>query len=171
MCFIGFGDLGCQFYDVKHSKNDKSITKTSKNWLIFDVSEIGFSFSLFFMPKRHKNEPIPGSPGSCPRTAARHLPNTRRGQGWREFTSKLPQISNVKQLCNSQSPIVDPSLSLCLYCPSKVADQSAPKKLECPQSCAAHQSCFGPAIGTKNVVCPLPPGTLCQNPSKAPDFI
>ena len=26
-------------------------------------------------------------------TAARDLPNTRRGSGWREFTSKLPQMS------------------------------------------------------------------------------
>ena len=40
MCFIGFGDLGCQFYDVKHSKNEKSITNTSKNYVNFDVSEI-----------------------------------------------------------------------------------------------------------------------------------
>ncbi len=26
MCFIGFGDLGCQFYDVKHSKNCSDLT-------------------------------------------------------------------------------------------------------------------------------------------------
>ena len=37
MCFIGFGDLGCHFYDVKHSKNEKSITKTSNNWVFFDI--------------------------------------------------------------------------------------------------------------------------------------
>ena len=63
MCFIGFGDLGCQFYDVKQSKYEKSIIKTTNNLQMFDVSEIGFSFSLFFMPKRRKNEPIPGSKG------------------------------------------------------------------------------------------------------------
>ena len=40
MCFIEFGDLGCQSYDVKHSKNEKSNTKTSKNWINFDVSEV-----------------------------------------------------------------------------------------------------------------------------------
>ena len=41
--------------------------------------EIGFSCSLFFMPKTRKNNSIPGSSGSCPRTAARHLPSTCAG--------------------------------------------------------------------------------------------
>ncbi len=75
---------------VKHSGNEKPITKTNKKHSKINNLEIEFLFSLFFMPKRRKNEPIrgsresrgsPGSRGSGPRTAARHLPNTRRGLG------------------------------------------------------------------------------------------
>ena len=40
MCFIGFGDLGCHFYDVKHSKNGNTITKTFKHWVICDILAI-----------------------------------------------------------------------------------------------------------------------------------
>ena len=40
MCFIGFGDLGCQFYYVKHSKNKKSLTKTFQNLVVFDIPAI-----------------------------------------------------------------------------------------------------------------------------------
>ncbi len=83
---------------VTHYENEKSITKTHKQHGKIDNLEIGCAFSLFFMPKARKNEPIRGSSesaGSCPRTAARHLPNTRRGSGWCEFTSKLPQTIHI----------------------------------------------------------------------------
>ena len=41
MCFIGFGDLGCQFYYVKHIKNEtENITKKIKNCVIFDILAI-----------------------------------------------------------------------------------------------------------------------------------
>ena len=52
---------------VKHCENEKSITQTNnKHSKIFNF-EIGFSFSLFSMPKTRKNEPIRGSdPGDPP---------------------------------------------------------------------------------------------------------
>ena len=47
---------------VKHSENEQSITKTNKKHSKIDNLEIGCSFSLFFMPKARKNEPIRGFP-------------------------------------------------------------------------------------------------------------
>ncbi len=43
---------------VKHGENETSATKTTKQHCKIDFSDVRCSFSLFFMPKRRKNEPI-----------------------------------------------------------------------------------------------------------------
>ncbi len=70
---------------VKHCENDKSITKPlNKNSTVkLTFSMFDVHFHCFLCLKREKMIPSPDpadSPRSGPRTAARHLPNTRRGQ-------------------------------------------------------------------------------------------
>ena len=59
MCFIGFGDLGCQIYYVKHSKNEKSITKTTKSTVKLIIWKSDFHFHCFSCLKGAKMNPSP----------------------------------------------------------------------------------------------------------------
>ena len=76
---------------VKHCKNEKTkqntITQTNTQHSKIDKLEIGFSFSLFFMPKTRKNEPIRGFPRiqRILSTDCRSAPpvHMRRVSGWR----------------------------------------------------------------------------------------
>ena len=86
---------------VKHSENENSITKTSKQHSKIDNFEIGFSFSLFLCLKGAKMSPSadPADPADPPdpadqvsESAAQTLPSTRAGgQDDGSSQNKLPQ--------------------------------------------------------------------------------